>query len=101
MGYSGSISRGIFHLTNFEPRRTCLHSKAVQICVNIIGISIPIIFVVLGVLGLAGSASFPLLLIGSVGLGMSGLGLVAFAVQFIVLKWYQSRSYHLVENEPV
>ncbi|WP_375793453.1 hypothetical protein O1W69_04985 [Chlamydia sp. 12-01] len=48
--------------------------------------SLSIIFVTLGALGLAGSASFPLLIIGSVGLGLAGFGLIVAGIVCILIK---------------
>ncbi|QVE49094.1 hypothetical protein SBV42_04925 [Chlamydia crocodili] len=96
---NSETERQIF-LENPKSEKSCCQSKVLKTLVGIVGVAIPIIFVVLGALGLAGCASLPLLIIGGAYLGLTCLGLIAFLISSIVLKIYLDRN-GLVANESI
>ncbi|SYX09040.1 hypothetical protein C834K_0586 [Chlamydia poikilotherma] len=84
---------------NVETNETCLgllaHPKAIKLVKTVVQalvFTLSIIFVVVGALGLAGSASLPLLIIGSVVLGIAAIGFIVALISMIVLKVYLNRA---------
>ncbi|AAP05300.1 hypothetical protein [Chlamydia caviae] len=86
MAFINSILGRQVSLENIEPKKSLCQSKPLVVCGSIIGCAIPIIFVILGALGLASCASLPLLILGGLGLSFIVLGAIAFSAFLIAVK---------------
>ncbi|BAE81223.1 hypothetical protein [Chlamydia felis Fe/C-56] len=80
MSSSNGIDNCLSFTQNTETGRRVLQSKFLKISASIVGVALPTIFILLGALGLVGSASCGLLIFGSISFGLVIICLIRAAL---------------------
>ncbi|MEF9497088.1 hypothetical protein [Chlamydia sp. 04-14] len=100
MVYSiNDIPQNYIGLEDSGSEKLCCQYKVLTGLVVGVELVVPIIFIILGALGLAGCASYALLITGSVLVGMSCLSLVIYVAVSKILKYCLDYQDSLITNE--